>query len=157
MKGDELSRTLVIGVGNRDRGDDAAGPLVADAIRHAHLGPAVGTTIIEGDLSDLALRWDRSQSVIIVDAAVTGAPPGTVHRGIHLVSSGSPPISSHGISLEDAIELGRQLGRSPAQLTVFGIEAGSFEHFDNPGAEVQNAISLVAAEIVDSLTVKSPE
>ena len=148
----ELPRTLVIGVGNRDRGDDAAGPLVADAVRNADLGPTVGTTVIEGDLSDLALRWEGSQSVIIVDAAVTGAPLGTVHRGVEVASPDRPPISSHGISLEDAIELGRRLGRSPPQLTVFGIESRSFEHFDNPGAEVQHAISLVAAEIVDGLT-----
>ncbi len=32
---------LVIGVGNRDRGDDAVGPLVADAVR-ATVRPAGG-------------------------------------------------------------------------------------------------------------------
>lgn len=149
--------TLVIGVGNRDRGDDAAGPLVADAVRAAHLEPSVATTTIEGDLSDLALRWDHSQTVIIVDAAVTGAPAGTVHRDVELAAWGTRPISSHGMSLQDAIELGRNLGRLPAQLTVVGIEARSFEHFDDPGSEVMSAVALVAAEIIDGLATTTRE
>lgn len=151
---DREPHTLVIGIGNRDRGDDAAGPLVADAVRNATLEPSVTTTILEGDLSDLSLRWDPAQTVIIVDAAVTGAPLGTIHRDIELTACGTRPISSHGVSLQDAIELGRRLDRMPEELTVVGIEARSFEHFDDPGAEVLQAVEVVAAEIIDRLAVR---
>ena len=34
----------------------------------------------------------------------------------------------------------------PEELTVVGIEARSFEHFDDPGAEVLHAVEVVAAQ-----------
>jgi len=71
------SRPLVIGVGNRDRGDDAVGPVVADAVAD-RCGDAVESIVVEGDLADLALRWGDAQTVVVVDAMVGGAAPGTV-------------------------------------------------------------------------------
>jgi hydrogenase maturation protease len=95
--------------------------------------------------------------VIIVDAAVTGAPLGTVHRDVDMPVHGTRPISSHGMSLQDAIELGRYLDRLPDRLTVVGIEARSFEHFSEPESEVLGAVAMVAAEIIEGLAVADRE
>jgi hypothetical protein len=44
---------LVIGVGNRDRGDDAVGPVVCDLVRAADIA-GVDTLVLEG-------RWSISR------------------------------------------------------------------------------------------------
>lgn len=141
----------MIGVGNRDRGDDAIGPLVADAVA-ARLGAGVATTVVEGDLSDLALRWPLDHHVVVVDAVVSGAPAGTVHviddPSRFADRAATPaPWSTHGIGLGEAIELARLLDRLPARLTVIGVEAERFEHGEPPGPAVADAIDPVLAEI----------
>lgn len=143
---------LVIGVGNRDRGDDAAGPLVIDALRRSE-GPPLKTTEVDGDLSDLAKRWDADQTVVIVDACYTGRAPGTVVVVDGLTTEfprGREPVSSHGIGVADAIELARLLDLLPRSLTIYGIEAGSFDHFAAVTEPVEKAILEVVDRIRDA-------
>lgn len=143
------SPTLVIGIGNRDRGDDAAGPLVIDALRRAPVATRPATLVVEGDLSDLSLRWAADDHVVMVDAAVTGEPVGTVRR-FDTIPAGETLLSSHGISLRDAIELGRLLGRSPSRLEIIAIEGACFDHFAPPHPYVLRSAETVAAQLLAS-------
>lgn len=149
-----LDRSLdvvVIGVGNRNRGDDGVGPLVVDAVRRG--APAcITTTVVDGDLSDLPLRWNGDQTVVIIDACRTGAAPGTIRVFNGLTTAlptGHRPISSHGIGLADAIEMARMLDRMPRSLTVFAIEAHSFDHMAPASAAVARAAGQVARRILN--------
>ena len=63
-------RPLVIGVGNAWRRDDGAGPAVAAALG----GPCTD------DPSRLLDLWAGAEHAIVVDAAASGAPPGTIRR-----------------------------------------------------------------------------
>jgi len=141
-------QTLVVGVGNRSRGDDSAGPRVVDAVqaRLAH----VATYLAHGDLSDLVMRWDPEQHVIVVDAMVSGRPPGSIVE-VNAVEEhlpiGSGILSSHGVGLAEAVELARVLDRLPARLTIFAVEAERFEHFGEIGADMTTAID----EVVDRI------
>jgi len=143
-------RPLVIGVGNRDRGDDGVGPLVADAVR-GRCGGSVLVHVAEGDLSDLPMRWEPDQDVIVVDATVGGRSPGEVSvidalaDGLRLESG---LLSSHGIGLAEAVELGRILGRLPRSLVIFGVEAKRFEHFEPVADEVASAVPDLVERIV---------
>ncbi len=145
-------KPLVIGVGNRDRGDDALGPLVIDALRA--ICTVAETCIVEGDLSDLTLRWSADQDVIIVDAVMSGASPGDIIE-IDAVAERLPNegqlLSSHGISLADAIELGRLLQRMPRRLTVIGVEAYSFDGLTTVNPAVAESIPKVVTRINDLL------
>ena len=72
---------IVIGVGNRDRGDDAAGPLVCDRLRtRPGAAPALRMFVCEGSILDLALHWDRDDHVVIVELEdyLRGRQPGEV-------------------------------------------------------------------------------
>ena len=144
---------LVIGIGNRDRGDDAVGPLVVDAVEEA-LGPAgsprLATLVVERDLSDLSLRWQPDQHVVVVDAMVSGRPPGSVVTFDGLAEGPQPatPVSSHGVGLEAAITLGRHLDRLPRALTVVAVEGERFELFAPPGPDVRAAIERVASGLL---------
>ena len=46
-------RRIVVGVGNRDRGDDAIGPAVCDRVRA--LDDTVDVWVVESDVSSLAV------------------------------------------------------------------------------------------------------
>ena len=118
--------TLVVGVGNAWRGDDAAGLEVARRVR-ALGGPRVHE--LEGDASALIEVWARLRHVAVVDAALSGAPAGTVHR----FSAAHGPLpavalrsSTHAFGVADAIELARALDRLPAWLDVYAIEGADF-------------------------------
>lgn len=140
---------LVIGVGNRDRGDDGIGPLVVDVLDELEV--EVDTLVAEGDLSDLALRWKPDQLVIVVDATVSGAPVGTITE-IDALAEPLPReaglVSSHGISLADAVALGRELGRLPRRLVVVGVEARSFDDLEPIEPGVLDAVP----QVVDRIT-----
>lgn len=138
---------LVIGVGNRDRGDDAIGPLVADMFAGRD---DVETLVAEGDLSDLALRWARHHQVVIVDAIVSGRKPGTVVQ-IDALDERLPIdgglVSSHGVGVTEAIELARVLGRLPQRLTIIGVESTAFAQFDELTPDVADAIRSIADRV----------
>jgi hydrogenase maturation protease len=141
-------RALVVGVGNRNRGDDGVGPRVVDAVR-ARLAH-VSTYLAHGDLSDLVMRWEPDQRVIVVDAMVSGRPPGSIVQ-VNAIEEQLPIdgglLSSHGVGLAEAVELARVLDRLPATLTIFGVEAEQFEHLGKVGTNVASAID----EVVDRI------
>jgi hydrogenase maturation protease len=139
---------LVIGVGNRDRGDDAAGPVVCDRLRAAAL-PGVEVLVAEGSVIDLPLHWGPDDGVVIVDAAAPDGRPGQISEvdalAGRLVAPGT--VSTHTVDVGAAIELARVMGRLPAELSVIGIEGASFEFGDGLGPEVDRAVTEVVARI----------
>ena len=108
---------LVIGCGNRDRGDDGAGVMVAERVRK--LG--VQAEICTGESLALIEAWNGADDVVLVDAVVTGAPVGKVWLwdGGLVTTQGSMPISTHGFGVAEAIKLARILG--PASEAPAGI------------------------------------
>ena len=64
---------MLIGIGNLDRGDDAAGWAVAGSVSTWQVERRVAGSF---DLLDL---WNADDEVVIVDAMSSGASPGTVH------------------------------------------------------------------------------
>ncbi len=145
--------TLVVGVGNRDRGDDGAGPAVADRVRAA----GVRALVIEGDLSDLALRWRPDDRVVVVDAVRTGAEPGTVHRVPRELweppatpGASRAPWSSHGVGVRDALGLAVLLDLLPASLEVVGVEMAGDRLGTGLSGPVREAVDRVAQAISTS-------
>ena len=139
-------RVLVIGCGNRDRGDDAAGILVVRRLRE------LGVEAREHASDGLALidAWSAAEYVILIDTVVTGAPPGTISgcMGADAAVLRSATTSSHSFDVASAIELARALDRMPGSLKIYGIEGCAFE----PGTQPQPVV-LAAAERVANLVL----
>jgi hydrogenase maturation protease len=70
--------TLVIGIGNPDRGDDAAGLAVARRVRAAAARRDVTVTELIGDQLALLDIWDGVKDVYVIDAVCSGGAPGSV-------------------------------------------------------------------------------
>ena len=112
--------TVVIGVGNRDRGDDAIGLLLVDAL--AGRLPDTVTIAHEGDMSHLPLLWSSEDDVVIVDAVVDEA----VAAGeVRLLETSDlqqrSALSTHGLGVADALALAARLDRTPRSVRIVGI------------------------------------
>lgn len=136
---------LIIGCGNRDRGDDAAGVLAAERLRTLGV-PAV---ICSGESLELMAAWNDAPDVLVIDCVVTGARGGTVHvwdAGLPLAFS-KPDASTHGLGVGQAIELSRVLGCLPRRLRIYGIEGRDFEIGASVTPEVVRGIDEVVTRI----------
>jgi hydrogenase maturation protease len=136
---------LVIGCGNPGRSDDSAGILVAQRLRELGLDACVYT----GGSLGLIDLWEHADEVILVDAAVTGAPAGTIHvwDGRRSSLPGKAPASTHGLGVAEAIELARSLNRLPSRLQGYGIEGHCFDLGTRVSSEIQRAVEEVVRRI----------
>ena len=148
-----MTRTVVIGVGNRMRGDDAAGVAVAERLR-PRVPAGVEVVACDEEPSRLMDAWEGADTAVLVDAVTSGSPAGTLHR----FEAGRRPVparefrsSTHAIGVADTIELARALGRLPRRVLVYGIEARSFEAGAPLTPPVETAVAGAAAAVLGDL------
>lgn len=136
---------LVIGIGNLDRGDDAAGRAVAHRLR-SMLPPAIEIDEHDGEATGLLARLDDAETAYLIDACTSSEPAGTVHRfdvGAMPLPREAFAMSTHGLGLAEAVELGRALGQLPSRCIVYAIELGSTA----PGSPLSPAVVAAINEV----------
>ena len=148
-----MTPTLVIGIGNPERGDDAAGIEVARRLR------ARGTQDTEvrecsGDATRLLGSWQEWPRVIMVDAASGGGRPGTVHR--FEANRGPLPAallhgSTHSWGVAEAVEVARSLGQLPPNVVVYAIEGKCFDLARRLSHPVRYAVARVERQILEEI------
>jgi len=143
-------RVSVACLGNRFRGDDAVGLLVADGVRAA----GVEVQECEDEPTRLLDSWEELDLLVLVDAVQSGSSPGTVHRVD--ASSGTLPegltlTSSHAFGIGQTLELARALGRLPARVVVYGVEGAVFAAGAGLTPSVASAVPDVVAAVVREL------
>ena len=138
---------IVIGVGNRDCGDDAVGPLVID-----RLGSSIPCFETNGDPSTLISLLGSDSQVVIVDSMVSGREPGLVESAEYSPGHGFPGTmeftrrgSTHGFGVFEALELARILGSLPERVTLVGVEGTRFA----PGSDLSPELADAIDGIVD--------
>ncbi len=146
-----------MGIGNGFRGDDSVGILVLDRVmenvrdlREDQIIPVR----LDGDQS-IALDLMRSvEAVIIVDAARSNVPAGTIFRidaGDRPVPGGIKFSSTHGYDIGYLIELARALKTLPKHVIIYGIATNNFGHGSNLTAEVRESIDAVVMKILKDI------
>ena len=138
----------VLGCGHPDRGDDAAGVLVARRLR--------GWGIDAREVVSLLDAWDAGDDIVVVDAMVSGREAGSVAvwEGEDVPSDPSFRASTHGFGLSEAVRIAEALDRAPARLRVYGIEGRSFETGSRMSAEVSHAVEAVSARIAQQAGIE---
>jgi hydrogenase maturation protease len=149
------SRRLLVGVGNPDRGDDAAGRAVARRLRSRSDG-RLEVRECAGEATALLEAWAGFDDVVLVDACRGAGPPGSVHRispdELERVAT-LRHASTHSLGVVAAIGLARAFGGLPAHLVIYAIEAGRSRESEALSPEVRDAVGEVAALILqDSQT-----
>ncbi len=142
-------KTLVIGIGNDYRRDDAVGLVVARRIRQSHLA---GVAVLEqsGEGTALMEAWRDAGTVIVVDAVQSGAAPGTIHRldtQAQKIPASFFHYSTHAFSVAEAVELARALNQLPPRLILYGIEGKDFAAGEKLSPEVAAAVDELLARV----------
>ncbi len=142
-------RRVVLGIGNPDRGDDAAGPAVVRRLRGT-LPSDVTLAEEVGETARVLAQLESATAVYIIDACASGAAAGSVLRfdaAAQPLPQQTFAMSTHGIGLAEAIELARALNQLPPRCIVYAIEGASFE----TGAPLTPAVADAAAEVARRL------
>jgi len=112
----------------------------------------VGVRILEqdGEATELVTDLQGVRHAWLIDAAQSGATPGTIHRidcsnTDAVLPRGS--LSSHGFGVAEAIALARALGTLPPYCIVYAIEAEQF----TPGAAPSPAVTRAAHEVAERI------
>jgi hydrogenase maturation protease len=148
------AKTTIIGIGNANCGDDAAGCFVAQALREREL-PAVRILSASGEPADLLEKFPADGVLILVDAMAEVEGCGRIHRMD--TSNDALPIeafssySTHGMGLPEAIEMARALGRLPPAVIVYGVEGRNFQPGDPLSPEVEEGIERLVEQLVEAL------
>lgn len=140
--------TVVVGVGNRLKGDDAAGPAVVDLLAAQRTVACIDAGVApENHLEKIvALKPD---TVLLVDAVHFGGKPGEA-RLFEAEQIGPGGLSTHGLSLQMTCEY---LGaRRPVRIFLLGIQAGSADLGQGLSPPVERATREIARAIADTQT-----
>jgi hydrogenase maturation protease len=153
-----MPQLVVIGIGNRDRGDDAFGRVVAARLRE-RLSGHVSLIEVDGGGTALLDCLGKADGAILIDAAVSGSNPGEIHR----FDAASEPLpaakyglSTHGFGIAEAVELARTLGTLPGRCIVYTAEACSFELGAPLSSELLLAVEEVVAQVIADADQWSP-
>jgi hydrogenase maturation protease len=142
--------TLIVGVGNPYRADDAAGLHAARRLR-AICPPAVAVIEHDGEPAALLLAWQGADLVVLVDAVAAGDPPGTVIRfqvGVDPIPPDIAHASTHLLGIGAAIALARALDRLPPRLVVYGIVGADFGWGETLSSEVESALADLVERVL---------
>ncbi|MGJ0397454.1 MAG: hydrogenase maturation protease [Methylocystis sp.] len=141
-------RCVVLCIGNPQRGDDAAGCAVANALRA--LLDDVEIIEEDGEATRVLARLDGADAAFIVDACASGASPGEIHR-FDIGADPLPPTvfsaSTHGFGLAEAVELARALGALPPRCVIYAIEGATFDIGAPLSPAVTTAVDIVAGRL----------
>lgn len=153
------SLPLIIGIGNEYRCDDAVGLIVARRLKE-RLADSVKVLEHSGDGAGLMEAWRGAEAVIVIDAVMSGAATGTIHRfdaNAHPIPKDAFRCSTHAFGVAGAIELARALGNIPQRLMVYGIEGKNFAAGVGLSAEVERAVDEAAGRALTLIQHPDPE
>jgi hydrogenase maturation protease len=154
--------TVLVGLGNPVRGDDAVGLHVAEAVgRLLAERPLDGVrvaTSTRGGLELLDLLEGADRAVVVDCLEAPNALPGRIRTvTLDALAGSARLVGSHDIGLAAAVELGRLLGLSmPDRLDVVGVEANLDDEItEGLSPEVASAVPGAAAWICRLLQERS--
>lgn len=143
---------VVIGVGNDYRSDDGVGSAVALQIEKLGI-PGVLVSLSDGEPTTVIDIWAGMDLAVVIDAVrCEPSIPGRVRRSdIDLLQHTGTASSSHTLGIQDALPLGRALGRVPGRIVVIAVDAASLDlgvGLSEPvAAAVPHAVETVITEL----------
>jgi len=150
----EPGTTIVLGLGNPVRFDDAVGLRVAEAVeRLLAEGPVPGVKVLTSTRAGLELidLLTGASRAIIVDCLVRpDAVPGRVSRlTLGDVAGAARLVGAHDVTLGHAFELARAAGvPMPDEVEIFAVEASDVDRIEEGlSPAVAAAIPALAREI----------
>ncbi|MBT3339128.1 MAG: hydrogenase maturation protease [Anaerolineae bacterium] len=146
-------KKIIIGIGQKLRGDDAVGPEVVRAWEKQHPESAKRVRVEISQLPGLELLglFGDADIAILVDAVQSGAEPGTVHiTGLdQVISFEAGSGSVHGFGVAETLALGKQVDPDaiPDEVIIIGIESEQIGLGEDISAGVRASIPEAVRKI----------
>jgi hydrogenase maturation protease len=148
----EPAALLILGLGNVLLGDDGVGSAAIARLLDDYQAPA-DVRVLDGGTLGLSLLpyLQDSDTVILLDAIRTDAPPGSLVR---LDGDGVPPavatrLSPHQIGVSDLLDGARWIDRYPSQLVLLGLVPETIELAVGLSAAVARGLPVLVEEVVN--------
>ena len=122
--------TVVLGLGNLLRRDEGLGIRAMERLQARYALPETVLLVDGGTLGlDLLCYLENVERVLILDAALTDGPPGTLLRiaGDDIPAFFGMRTSPHEIALADLLAVTRLRGTAPLELVFWGMQPGTIE------------------------------
>lgn len=147
----------IIGCGNLSRNDDGVGVVVAQRLQ-SYLGKQPNPRVRVYDAGtggiDVMFQARDASTLILIDACMSGSPPGTIFKipGEEIANRPPPSYSMHNFRWDHALYAGAQIfGDSfPKDVTVYLIEAADTGF----GLELSFPVGQAADKVCDSIRDK---
>ena len=141
---------LVIGIGS-PHGSDSLGWEVIKVLQQDKVlnqQPGLKLLCLDRPGTRLLEVMQDNYKVILIDAVSSTQQPGSLVRlGMDDIKAGNNKMSTHGIGLAEALELGRTLKQLPSQILVLGLETGGDLDWQYSQAELKQLVNAVRVEI----------
>ena len=144
--------TLVLGIGNTLLSDEGVGIHVVSRLASDHPN-LPGVTCVDGGTLSFTLAGSVSSHdrLIVVDAARTGSPPGTVNcfegEAMDRYLSGNRQ-SVHEVGLSDLLDIARLTESYPRHRALIGVEPLDIGWGERPSDPVSAAIPRAVVQIL---------
>jgi len=149
-------RTLLLGIGNPIRTDDAIGVMVAREVSKLHLPGIDVMEIAASGIEVMEMMLDYEKVVIVDAIKLPGRKPGEMMRleekdFANTVHGASP----HGVNLPTAIALGRRTApsRMPKEIVFYAMQVEDIDTFsESLTPRVKDNLPLLVDTVVRELT-----
>ena len=145
---------VVLGLGNLLRRDEGLGIRAMERLRVCYTLPETVQLVDGGTLGlELLSYLEGTERVLILDAALTNGPPGTLLRlgGEQVPSFFGLRSSAHEIALADLLAVMKLRGTQPDELVVWGMQPAALElgwELSEPiAAHLDALVAAAAAEL----------
>lgn len=151
----DVSRTLVLGIGNTLLTDEGAGIYLLNYIRERHSNLPDVTWLDGGTLSfTLAPTIEDHEHLIVLDAAQLNEPPGTIKLFENEdmdVFIGQGKRSVHEVGLVDLMSIVRLQERLPVKRALLGIQPDQMGWGERPSQRIIDQAQVAEQLIINLL------
>lgn len=141
--------TVVLGLGNLLRRDEGLGIRALERLQARYSLPAAVLLVDGGTLGlDLLCYLEDSERLLILDAALTDGPPGTLLRAAdqEIPAFFGIRTSPHEIALADLLAVTRLRGTEPRAVVFWGMQPATIEL----GWDLSEAVAMYLDELADA-------
>src|SRR3972149_8960120 len=151
-----MGKITIVGIGNRYRGDDAAGWAVIDKL--IVTSKAIKLVKQKGDIAELIDFFAKYKSVYLVDACLSNAPVGSWQRidlNKQTIIEDNLRTSTHGFSVSQAISLAKNLSELPTNFILYAINGDNYNIGDQLSLSVAKSVDQVVKALLNEEDIKA--
>ena len=144
---------VILGIGNILLGDEGVGVRVIEAM--GEMNVPVNVELLDGGTAsmDILGNLDPGTKVIIIDAVQGGGEPGDIYRFTPKDIKSPKPVftSLHQVGLLEVLSELEMIGRTPLDITIYGVEPKNLEWSLELSPEVAAIVTRVSEMVLEEI------